>query len=93
MDHKFDKQEDFFAQKLDFLKMEIESDMSNKTSKMLEQKSKAEQSLASSSIDEINGKISKIQLESSKNISKVETALKENIGDVRKQVDKLREDI
>jgi hypothetical protein len=35
VEQKFDKQEDFFAQKLDFLKMEIESDMSNKTSKML----------------------------------------------------------
>lgn len=41
LDQKLEKQEDFFAQKLDFVKMEIESDMANKTTKMLEQKSKA----------------------------------------------------
>lgn len=41
LDQKLEKQEDFFVQKLDFVKMEIESDMANKTTKMLEQKSKA----------------------------------------------------
>lgn len=34
-----------------------------------------------------------MQLDANRNISKVETTLKENIGEVRKQVDKLREDL
>lgn len=35
LEQKIDKQEDFFTQKLEFVKMEIESELSNKTSKMI----------------------------------------------------------
>ncbi len=34
---KIDKIQDYFTQKLEFVKMEIESDLSTKTTKMLEQ--------------------------------------------------------
>lgn len=67
--------------------------MANKTSKMLEQKSKAEQHLNNSTIEEINGKLSKMQFENSKSLGKVETSLKEGMTEMKRQVEKIREDI
>ena len=67
--------------------------MANKTTKMLEQKSKAQQHLNNSTIEEINGKLSKMQLENSKNLGKVETSLKEGITEMKRQVEKIKQDI
>jgi protein-arginine kinase activator protein McsA len=44
-------------------------------------------------MEEINSKISKMQLESSKHIGKVEATLKENINDVKRSMEKMRDDL
>lgn len=47
---KIDKSEDFFLQKIEFVKMELESEMSQKTNKMIEQKSKKEATLSAGAL-------------------------------------------
>lgn len=50
--------------------MEIESSLSSKTSKMIEQKARTDQHLNSSSMEEINSKLAIMQIENAKNIAK-----------------------
>lgn len=72
-----EKTADFFSQKMEFLKVELETSISSKASRMMEEKSKSQSGATNSALSDLQDRMSKLTIDTTKSVSKIETMVKE----------------
>ena len=81
-----EKSVDFFNQKMEFLKVEIEAELSSKATRMLEEKSKSQSGATNSALQELQERMTKITLDTTKSVGKMETMVKEVRAEVKNKI-------